>query len=202
MSEKGRTGYTSLTGLDPFLNRLAGLHKPVDGWGSFRRGARPAAVVLILFRRDRAWRVPFVARRADLSSHPGQIGLPGGGVHPGEDAWAAAAREAHEEIGVDRAALVPLGAGTPFYSAVSNNSVVPFVAWLPHEDPAFRRDPGEVDAVLEVPLARLVDDAAWVRGPQPWPGRNLPVGDAMIWGLTARILDELVPHMRSALERL
>src|SRR5262249_54166609 len=143
----------------------------LEDWGTFRAGAREAAVVAVLYRRQGAWSIPFVARRADLPSHPGQIGLPGGRVKAGETAWAAAAREAEEEIGVRAADLVPLGAGPPLYAAVTNYSVVPFVAWLPADDPTFRPDPRELDAVLEVPLERLLDPEAWREGPEPWIGR-------------------------------
>src|SRR5438309_2512189 len=118
---------------DSFLAALSSLLLPVDEWGSFRPGSRPAAVCAVLYRRHGVWHVPFVARRADLPTHPGQVGLPGGGVEEGESAWAAAAREVEEEIGVPAAELLPLGAAAPVYAAVSNFCVVPFVAWLPSE---------------------------------------------------------------------
>jgi 8-oxo-dGTP pyrophosphatase MutT (NUDIX family) len=180
------------------LTRLPTLLQSVDGWGTFRTGAKAAAVVAVIYRREGALYMPFVARRADLASHPGQVGLPGGRVEEGETAWAAGAREVEEEIGVSRAELVPLGAGPPVYAAVSNFSVVPFVASLGRPDPRFRADPGELDAVLEVPLDRLLDPSAWHDG-MPWPGPNLPVGDAVIWGLTARLLAGLLPIIAAAL---
>src|SRR5438445_466033 len=83
----------------------------MDGWGDFRRGARKAAVVFVLYRAGGRWMVPFVRRRTDLRDHPGQVALPGGGVQEGETAWDAAQREVAEEIGVPVGRLVPLGAG-------------------------------------------------------------------------------------------
>lgn len=187
---------------DPFFSRLSSSLQSLNGWGTFRAGANAAAVVAILYRREGALYIPFVARRADLPSHPGQIGLPGGRVRPGETAWQAAAREVEEEIGVPGADLAPLGAGTSVYAAVTNYSVVPFAAWLAREGPRFRPDPRELDAVLEVPLARLLDESAWRHG-EPWPGPNLPLqgegSSAVIWGLTARLLAGLLPAVRSAL---
>lgn len=185
----------------PFLRRLSSSLQSLESWGTFRAGAKRAAVVALLYRRGGSWHVPFVLRRADLPSHPGQVGLPGGGVREGEDAWQAAAREAEEEIGVPASSLVPLGAGAPLYAAVTNYSVVPFVAWLPLDSFRFRPDPRECDAVLEVPLARLLDRAAWQHGEPPWPGHHLPVGDAIIWGLTARLLADLLPRISAALAR-
>lgn len=182
----------------PFLGRLSTLLQSLEGWGTFRIGARAAAVVALIYRREGELYMPFVARRADIPSHPGQVGLPGGQVRPGEGAWQAAAREVEEEIGVAAADLLPLGAGEPVYAAVTNYSVVPFVAWLRVSDPRFRADTRELDAVLEVPMARLLDRSAWRDG-QPWPGPNLPVGDAVIWGLTARLLAGLLPLLDMAL---
>jgi 8-oxo-dGTP pyrophosphatase MutT (NUDIX family) len=184
---------------NPFVSRLPSLLQSVEDWGTFRTGARQAAVVAVLYRREGALYMPFVARRADLPSHPGQIGLPGGQVVPGESAWQAAAREAEEEIGVHRADLTPLGAGPPLYAAVTNYSVVPFVAWLPLEGVRFRPDPRELDAVLEVPLARLLDESAWEDGPRARLGRSIPVQGTVIWGLTARLLDSLLPSISAAL---
>jgi 8-oxo-dGTP pyrophosphatase MutT (NUDIX family) len=116
-------------------------------------------------------------------------------VRHGETAWEAAAREAEEEIGISASELRPLGAGAPLYAAVTNVSVVPFVAWLPTEDPSFRPDRRELEAVLQVDLERLLDAEAWLEGLQPFPGRHLPVEDTMIWGLTARLLTDLLPRI-------
>ena len=99
--------------------RLERLFRPVDDWGEFRKGARPAAVVFVLYRQAGQWMVPFVRRRADMRDHPGQVALPGGGVLAGESAWEAAQREVAEEIGVPVGRLLPIGAGDPIYAAVA-----------------------------------------------------------------------------------
>ncbi len=184
---------------DPFLGSLSALLSPVGDWGSFRPGARAAAVAAVLYRRSGVWHLPFVTRRPDLPSHPGQVGLPGGIVRPGEDAWEAAAREVEEEVGVPAADLMPLGAATPIYAAVTNFSVVPFVCWLTDQDVKFVHDPRELDGVLEVPLARLLEEDAWIEGVHPLMGRYFPFADTIIWGLTARMLADLLPRFREAL---
>jgi 8-oxo-dGTP pyrophosphatase MutT (NUDIX family) len=184
---------------NPVVSRLPSLLQSVEDWGTFRAGARQAAVVAVLYRREGALYMPFVARRADLSSHPGQVGLPGGQLVAGESAWQAAARETEEEIGVRATDLTPLGAGPPIYAAVTNYSVVPFVAWLHLEDVRFRPDLGELDAVLEVSLARLLDESAWQTGPGSRLGRSLPIESAVIWGLTAALLAGILPPIRTAL---
>ncbi|HYZ01907.1 MAG TPA: CoA pyrophosphatase [Candidatus Binatia bacterium] len=180
------------------LNALRQELRSIDDWGVFRRGARAAAVNAILYRREGRWCIPFVVRRADLRSHPGQVGLPGGNVRQAESAWAAAARETEEEIGVPRDALEPLGAGPVVYAAVSNYCVVPFVSWLADPPNAFAAEPRELDGVLEVPLARLVDEAEWRERPN-LPGPQLAVEGVVIWGLTARILAGILPPIAGAL---
>jgi len=142
---------------DAFLESLEHLFRPVEGWGAFRKGARPAAVVFVLYRQAGAWMVPFVRRRADMRDHPGQVALPGGGVKSGESAWEAGQREVAEEIGVPLGRLVPLGAGEPIYAAVTNFSVVPFVAYLPEPVPPAGPAPGRrrmagVEGAVAIPL--------------------------------------------------
>jgi 8-oxo-dGTP pyrophosphatase MutT (NUDIX family) len=187
--------------LTDFLARLERLFYPIDGWGDFRRGARQAAVVFVLYQSGERWHVPFVRRRADLRDHPGQVALPGGGVHEDESPWAAAQREVTEEISVPAGRLVPLGAGEPIYAAVSNFSVVPFVAHLPDPVPTFVHDAGELDGVLQIPLDRLLDDSAWLQSADPWRFRYLAHEESVVWGLTERIVAGLAPKLREALEK-
>jgi len=181
------------------LGRLERLFKPVDGWGEFRKGARHAAVAFILYRQAGRWMVPFVRRRADMRDHPGQVALPGGGVQPGESAWAAAQREVAEEIGVPVGRLVPLGAGEPIYAAVTNFSVVPFVAYLPDPVESFVHDEKELEGVLAIPLDRLLDDSEWLESDTPWRFRYLAHEESVVWGLTERIVYGLAPKLREAL---
>ncbi len=182
-----------------FLTGLEHLFRPIDGWGDFRRGARKAAVVFVLYREGGRWMVPFVRRRDDLRDHPGQVALPGGGVQEGESAWAAAQREVAEEIGVPIGRLVPIGAGEPIYAAVSNFSVVPFVAYLPDPVPAFVHDPQELEGVIQIPLDRLLDDSAWLQSDDAWRFRYLAHEEGVVWGLTERIFAGLAPKLSQAL---
>ena len=185
--------------MSDFIARLEQSFAPIESWGEFRRGARPAAVVFILYRQDARWMVPFVRRRVDLPDHPGQVALPGGGVKAAESAWAAAEREAEEEIGVPAGRLVPLGAGDPIYTAVSNFSVVPFVAHLPEPVPVLVHDQRELEGVLAIPLDRLLDDSAWLQSGDPWRFRYLAHEESVVWGLTERIVAGLIPNLKQAL---
>lgn len=180
--------------------RLRALLQPVYGWGEFRKGARPAAVVFVLYQQAERWMVPFVRRRSDLRDHPGQVALPGGGVQAGESAWDGAQREVAEEIGVPVGRLVPLGAGDPIYAAVSNFSVIPFVAYLPDPVESFVHDARELEGVLAIPLDRLLDDSAWRESNDQWRFRYLAHEESVVWGLTERIVFGLSPKLRRALE--
>ncbi len=183
-----------------FLDRIERLFSPIEAWGEFRKGARKAAVTFVLYQTEGAWHVPFVRRRADLRDHPGQVALPGGGVHDGETAWEGAQREVAEEIGVPVGGLVGLGAGEPIYAAVSNFSVVPFIAHLPEPPASFVYDEQELDGVLHIPLDRLLDDSAWLLATgTTWKYRYLAHEESVVWGLTERIVFGLAPGLRQAL---
>ena len=184
---------------DPFLLQVEHLFTPVDAWGEFRKGARHAAVTFVLYRAAGGWTVPFVRRRADLRDHPGQVALPGGGVEEGESAWAAAQREVAEEIGVAVGRLEPLGAGDPVYAAVSNFSIVPFVAHLPDPVGSFVHDERELEGVLAISLDRLLDDGEWRVSDEFWGFRYLAQDGSVVWGLTERIIAGLAPRLRQAL---
>ena len=185
---------------DPFLGRLEQLFRPIDRWGEFRKGARHAAVVFVLYQHDGRWTVPFVRRRADLRDHPGQVALPGGGVKGSESAWEAAQREVAEEIGVGVGRLMPIGAGDPIYASVTNFSVVPFIAYLPGPVEPFVHDQGELVGVLAIPLDRLLDDRAWLESEGPWRFRYLAQDESVVWGLTERIVFGLAPRLKQALQ--
>ena len=156
-------------------------------------------MTFVLYRQAGRWMVPFVRRRADLRDHPGQVALPGGGVEAGESAWEAAQREVAEEIGVPAGRLVPLGAGDTIYAAVTNFSVVPFVAHLPDPVESFVHDVRELEGVLAIPLETLLDDSAWLESEEPWRFRYLAHEGSTVWGLTERIVFGLAPRLRQAL---
>ena len=181
------------------FHALLSVLAPHNEWCALRVGSRPAAVAILLDERAGELCVPFVLRRPDLPDHPGQVALPGGTVKPGEDTWSAAAREVEEEIGIAADQLQPLGAGASLYTSVTNFHVVPFVARLLAPDPIFNHDPGELVGILEVPLERLLDEGAWAVGNQEWMGELFEWEGSTIWGLTGRILADLLPRFRQAL---
>ena len=157
---------------------------------------RPAAVLILLFPRDEIPHVVLTVRGADLPHHADQISLPGGRPAPGETAEDTAVREAVEEIGVDATAIGIAGRLTPVHIAVSGFTVQPIVA-LADAAPLFVPAPGEVAAILEVPLALLADPATLRSGRRARGGVEIDapyfaVGDHQVWGATAMLLGELL----------
>ncbi len=194
--------WPSITNGSPLSQKLSAELQPHDQWGEFRPGARPAAVTLLLNLSQGRLTFPLVRHRPDARDHPGQIGLPGGGVKPGEEAWQAALREIEEELGVPAASVVPIGAGPVTYTAVSNYCLASFVAALPGPDPTFEPDLDELDGLIEMPLETALDPASWqVNSERPWMGPFLVHGDVVVWGLTSRVLRGLLPAIARGLGR-
>ncbi|SEP65780.1 NUDIX hydrolase [Microlunatus flavus] len=162
------------------------------------RGARQSAV-LALFGDPPGGRsgpeVLLVERAHTLRSHPGQIAFPGGGVDAGDvDLADTALREAYEECGVVRDGVEVLGCLPPAHVRVSGFDVTTVVGWWRDPHAVAPGDPGEVAAVLSVPVADLVDPAnrATARHPLGYRGPAFTVADHLVWGLTAHLLDAVL----------
>lgn len=157
--------------------------------------ARQSAVAILIYPQGSEWFVPLTLRPATLSHHASQVSFPGGSLDADETAEDAAWRELHEELGIPRAALEPIGRLTPLYIFVSNFYVVPCVAFA-HQLPPFRPNPGEVEAVLELPLHRLppaepCESQIIERGNLRFRAPCWQIGAQRVWGASAMILGEL-----------
>jgi NAD(P)H-hydrate repair Nnr-like enzyme with NAD(P)H-hydrate epimerase domain/8-oxo-dGTP pyrophosphatase MutT (NUDIX family) len=157
-------------------------------------GARTGAVLVLLEDGADGPRLVLTRRRPDLRSHPGQLSFPGGRIEPGEDASAAALREAMEEVGLEPSSVELIGIGPTFYVPPSRFWVVPVVArW--HAPHPLRPDPREVAEVLHVDLATLRDERRWRftsaagRRGSAWAWR---LDDDLLWGATARVVRTLL----------
>lgn len=156
-------------------------------------GARRAAVLMPLWEAPQGVQVVLTKRTEDLAHHAGQISFPGGAAEDEDDSLAQTAlRETCEEIGVCQG-LVEVVARLDQVLTITNFLVTPFLGQL---DPAadFRPNPLEVERLVLVPLAKVLDPAAWQAMDLPWRGMILPGQQALvqdqdvIWGATARML--------------
>lgn len=114
----------------------------------------------------------------------------------GETVESAALREAREEIGLDPATVRLIGRLTPLFIPPSGFVLTPVVG-VARERPAFRAAPGEVEAVLEVPLGALGDPACLATESRAWRGESyrvpfFAVCGTKVWGATAMVLAELL----------
>ena len=179
----------------------AALLDPVEAQGIEVAGSQDAAVLAALFERDGELHAVFTRRRGDLRIHAGQVSFPGGRREPGDaDLVATALREAHEEIGLDPAAVTVLGALHPTPTVVSDIAIYPVVGLIAAPASAWVLATAEVEAVIEAPLAQLAATHRLETFTRPG-GRSVTtdaysIGEDTIWGATARILADLLTRLR------
>src|SRR5262245_52763696 len=99
-----------------------------------RAAADIQAAVLIAFTDRPQPGAILTVRREHLRTHAGQVAFPGGRVEPGEDAVAAALREAQEEILLDPSAVDVAGSIEP-YRTVTGYVVTPVLGVIPPDLP-------------------------------------------------------------------
>ncbi|XVF87374.1 hypothetical protein PTKIN_Ptkin18bG0115100 [Pterospermum kingtungense] len=117
-----------------------------------------AAVLICLFEGDAGdLRVILTKRSSRLSTHSGEVSLPGGKAEEGDkDDGETATREAKEEIGLDPSLVNVVTVLEPFLSKHLLR-VVPVIGIL-KDKKAFKPtpNPAEVDAVFDAPLEMFI----------------------------------------------
>ncbi len=158
--------------------------------------ARRAAVLLALHRTAAGWSIPAIVRPETMKAHAGQVSLPGGLVESDETLVQAALREFEEELGAATSAMQVIGQLTPVYVFVSGFEVSPVLA-VSGGPLVLEPNEHEVAAVLDLPLAELVDPAR--RGRHAIERRGLAftvphfaIGGQQVWGATSLMLAEFV----------
>ncbi|MGH2787041.1 MAG: NUDIX hydrolase [Actinomycetota bacterium] len=156
----------------------------------YLRDARDAAVLIPIIGSPEPTLV-LTVRTETLSSHSGQISFPGGSIDPGESSAEAALREAHEEVGIEPAAVEVLGELDSIPTYVSGYVIDPVVGWV-HEPPDLVPNPAEVAEVLTIPIVDFVEDiragAGFTHAGQTYPTEAWIWNDRVIWGVTARLM--------------
>lgn len=169
------------------------------------RDCREAGVLILLLPHDEEPAVVLTVRREHLPDHAGQISFPGGQRENDESLPETALREAQEEIALSPASVQILGRLTPLYIPPSNFCVHPFVGGL-NTVPDLRPTDQEVEQVLQVPLAHLLDPTTRQVETRRLHGTNIEVpyydvAGQTVWGATAMMLAEFLAVTREAMNR-
>jgi 8-oxo-dGTP pyrophosphatase MutT (NUDIX family) len=191
--ERLRSALAGRTPAEAPVDRIPPSEVPAGGF------ARAAALVPLHEKGGEA-HLLLTRRPRHMRRHAGQISVPGGRIEPGEDPLEAALRE--EEIGLPRDRADVLGRLSEALVLSSAFRLTPWVASVPYPYP-YVAAPGEVEEILHVPIAHLLDPGIHRVQPRVVYGMSLDVhyftiGEDVLWGATARIVWELLGVWRTA----
>jgi 8-oxo-dGTP pyrophosphatase MutT (NUDIX family) len=160
----------------------------------FRANPDVQAAVLIAVTDRPQPGVILTVRREHMRTHAGQVAFPGGRLDPGEDAVAAALREAREEILLDPLAVDVIGTMEP-YRTITDYVVTPILGVIPPDLPLEPHE-HEVADWFEAPLDFLLDPFNQHRRSALFQGRTrhyyeIIWNDRRIWGATAAMIVNL-----------
>jgi 8-oxo-dGTP pyrophosphatase MutT (NUDIX family) len=159
---------------------------------------RPAAILVPLLRSAGNWHILMTKRAEHLAHHAGQISFPGGKVEPDDDGPVSAAlREAFEEV-----RLIPqsvsIAGGLDAVRSPAGFIVQPIVGIIGGDDGlhGLVGDPAEVDLIFTLPLSHVINPNNFRLVPRKTNGRRndywvVDHDDHLIWGLSARVLNDL-----------
>ncbi|WP_372945324.1 CoA pyrophosphatase [Muriicola sp.] len=157
------------------------------------------AGVMALFYPDAAsqTRLLFIMRKSYNGIHSRQVAFPGGKQEKGDSSILdTALRETREEVGVITKHVEVIREVSEVYIPPSNFEVQPFVG-LYHRPAPFVLQEEEVDHLIEVPLAQVLDDEYLTSQILSTSyARNIEVPafrleGYTVWGATAMMLNEI-----------
>lgn len=157
--------------------------------------AKESSVFILLYQENNEWYIPLIKRTVYNGAHSGQVSLPGGKrERQDNDILQTAYRETVEEIGISSKAITYVGTLTTLYIPNSNFNVIPQVGIL-NSTPTFSRNSREVEQIINLPLACLLDKSNIKHFERKINGINISApyyhyDEYIIWGATAMILSE------------
>ena len=164
-----------------------------------------SAVLLPIYYKQGQYFLLFTKRTQEVKDHKSQISFPGGAYQEEDGALVSTAlRECAEEIGLMAGDVEVLGELDDFVTQVSNYIISPFVAIIPWPY-QFKVNGKEIEEIIEVPISallnmgqlqpetRIIDNEEVTSLFYPYQGR-------LIWGATARILNQFLDIFARATE--
>ncbi len=167
-------------------------------------GLMPAAVMLLLYRKDGEYCVLLNKRSMYVEHHKGEMSFPGGAKDPQDaDFEATARRETREEMGIAEDDITILGRLDDNITR-SNFLVKVFVGAIPYPYP-FQPSSSEIAEVVEIPVSVLRDPATLRWDSRLEDGKRVAVRSYgyrqhLVYGATAKILDQFLDILEQGLQ--
>ena len=155
---------------------------------------KKAAVMIIFMEMEHAPYVLLTLRTDKVSTHKGQVAFPGGGFDSLDKSMLdTALRETLEEVGIEPSEVEVLGEFDEYISIMGFH-VYCYVGAL-NEVQKYNPSKDEIDRILEVPFSIFYNEEYTKCEKINYGGRDYDVyyydyNEAVIWGLTARILTD------------
>ena len=168
-------------------------------------GLMPAAVMLLLYRKDGEYCVLLNKRSMTVEHHKGEMSFPGGARDPEDaDFEATARRETHEEMGISPDDITILGRLDDNVTR-SNFLVKVFVGTIPYPY-EFLPSSIEIAEVVEIPIGVLRDPATLRWDSRIEDGKRVAVRSYgyqqhLVYGATAKILDQFLDIIEDRLNK-
>jgi len=157
----------------------------------------PSAVLLPIFHTEGQYFILFTKRTESVREHKGQMSFPGGAHQEGDRTLLdTALRECAEEIGLIADDVEILGELDDAITRTSGYVISPFVAFIPWPH-RFKIDGEETEEIVEVPISALLDVECLHQETDNVHGEAVTsyyyhYQDKVIWGATARILNQFL----------
>ncbi|HPS57335.1 MAG TPA: CoA pyrophosphatase [Spirochaetota bacterium] len=155
---------------------------------------RKAAVMMLFFEKNNSVHVLLQLRTDRVSTHKGQVSMPGGSCDSTDrDLLQTALRETNEEMGIDPSAIEVIGEFDEYIS-IMGFQVNVFAGAL-NSKIEYTASDDETEQILEVPFSLFYNEEFYKCEKLTHEGREFDVyyydfNGITVWGMTARILTD------------
>ena len=164
-----------------------------------------SAVLLPIYYKQGQYYILFTKRTEKVKEHKAQISFPGGAYEKRNGTLVdTALRECAEEIGLKAEAVELLGELDYTVTTTSNYIISPFVAAIPWPHP-LKLNRRETEEIIEVPISALLDKSSLRQETEILDGEvvssySYHYQGRVIWGATARILNQFLDILAQVME--